>query len=91
MRGATLTRGPAQAVVGDLRVFVHDVIDAEREGERLAKEHEKLSKEVKAAEARLANPSFVDRAPANVVAEMRERLAGYKEQLAAVETAIAAP
>jgi valyl-tRNA synthetase len=87
---ATLPRGAAQAVVGDLALFVHDVIDPAKERERLSRERDKLAKEVSSAEARLANPSFVDRAPAPVVAEMRERLAGYREQLAAVEGALSA-
>jgi len=86
---AALPRGAAQVVVGDLRVFVHDVIDADKERERLTKEREKLLKEVTTCEAKLGNESFVARAPAAVVEEMRTRLDSYREQLAAVEAAIA--
>ncbi len=87
---AALPRGAAQVVVGDLRVFVHDVIDPDKERERLTKELARLQKEVKACEAKLGNESFVARAPGAVVDEMRARQCGYGEQLAAIEAALAA-
>jgi valyl-tRNA synthetase len=56
---------------------------------RLAKERERLRGEITKAEANLGNERFVQRAPANVVAEMRGRLAEFKAALARIEAQLA--
>ena len=81
--------GDAVKVVGDLEIFVHDVIDEGAERERLQGEQTKLQKEVAICEKKLGNAKFVDRAPAEVVAEQRERLASYQASLEAIERALA--
>jgi valyl-tRNA synthetase len=63
------------AVVGPHRLMPHIEVDAAAERERLGKEIAKKEAELKSAEARLANKSFVDRAPAEVVEQMKSRLA----------------
>jgi valyl-tRNA synthetase len=69
------------AVAGPHRVMVHVEIDAAAEGQRLSKEILRLEGEVAKSEARLANESFVARAPANVVEEVRKRLADDRETI----------
>jgi valyl-tRNA synthetase len=69
------------AVAGPHRVMVHVEIDAAAEGQRLTKEILRLEGEVGKAEAQLANESFVARAPAAVVEQMRKRLADFKETI----------
>ena len=69
------------AVAGAHRVMVHVEIDAAAEGERLSKEILRLEGEVAKSEARLANESFVARAPASVVEEVRKRLADDRETI----------
>jgi valyl-tRNA synthetase len=63
------------AIVGPHRLMPHIEIDAVAERERLTKEIARKEAELKSAEARLANKSFVDRAPAEVVQQMKSRLA----------------
>jgi valyl-tRNA synthetase len=87
---ADIERGKATAssVLGEFEVFVHDVIDAEAEKQRLEKQKETLLKGIKPIEGKLANENFVTRAKPEVVESSRQRLAELKEQLAAVEKLI---
>jgi valyl-tRNA synthetase len=65
-----------QLVVGEatLALPVGDVIDLEREQARLNKELERLAADIGKLEGKLGNASFLERAPADVVAEQRGRL-----------------
>jgi valyl-tRNA synthetase len=72
------------AVVGPHRIMPYIEVDPEKERERLGKEVARLQGEVARANAQLAKPSFVERAPAAVVQQMRERLAGFEATLAKV-------
>ncbi len=63
-------------VAGDLQIFVplKGMVDVVAEAERLNKEIGKIEKEIEMFSKKLENPSFVDRAPADVVAKEREKL-----------------
>jgi valyl-tRNA synthetase len=56
-------------------------VDAATEQARLTKEIARLEREIGKAKTKLANASFVDRAPAKVVEQERERLAGFEASL----------
>lgn len=73
----------SSAVVGDLEIFVplEGLIDVEKEKERLNKEINAYEGRLKGVTKKLENPNFVDRAPENVVAHEREKMANYKETL----------
>src|SRR5690606_18044407 len=64
----------------ELFIPLAGVIDLEKERARLRAELERLEGQVKATEGRLANESFVDRAPAEVVQREREKLGSFAEQ-----------
>ena len=65
----------ALALVGNLKVMVPlaGLIDLDAEKVRLGKEIAKKEAELKRLEGKLQNPSFVEKAPAEVVAKEREK------------------
>jgi valyl-tRNA synthetase len=66
----------ATALVGEMEVLIPlaDLIDKEAELARLEKEIARLRQELERAEKKLANPGFVEKAPAAVVEKEREKL-----------------
>ena len=60
------------------------------ERDRLDKEIARLENELRIVEAKLANASFVDKAPPAVVEEHRQRKTDFSEQLAQLRKARAA-
>jgi valyl-tRNA synthetase len=81
---AAFARATATApvsVVGELRVALHVEVDVEAERVRLGKEIARLEAEIAKAQAKLGNASFVERAPAAVVEQERQRLATFTQTL----------
>ena len=74
----------ALAMAHGAEVFVRleGVVDLAAERQRLAREVDRAAKEIAFLEGKLGRPDFVERAPAEIVARERERLA---EQQAARE------
>jgi valyl-tRNA synthetase len=64
-------------VAGDVQIYVplKGLVDVEAEEQRLLKEIGKADKEMEQFSRKLATPTFVDRAPADIVAREREKLA----------------
>ncbi len=89
--GADLAKpaNAAAAVVEDLQVFVHDVIDPQAERQRLDKQRQQIEGALRGVRAKLENPNFVERAKPEVVAQARQRASELTEQLQAVESHLA--
>jgi len=90
--GADVQRpsGSATFSLNDVDGFIslEGVIDLEAELKRLQAEVEKLKKHIEASKKKLANKNFVDRAPADVVAGVKETMAGNQKQLQSVQETI---
>ncbi|MEW9624272.1 valine--tRNA ligase [Rhodanobacter geophilus] len=76
----------AAAVVGSLRVLIPlaGLIDLGAEQARLAKEIARIEGEIRKCEGKLGNANFVANAPAEVVAQERQRIVDWNTQLAAL-------
>jgi valyl-tRNA synthetase len=83
---STLPDSPAPvAVVGEARLMLYKEVDPALEAERISKEIARVNGEIAKCKTKLSNPSFVERAPANVVDQERKRLAGFEELLAKLQ------
>ncbi|HRH87754.1 MAG TPA: valine--tRNA ligase [Rubrivivax sp.] len=78
---AEATRSTPVAVQGDARLALQVAIDVEAESARLAKEIARIEAEIGKATAKLGNASFVERAPAAVVAQEKQRLDDFRRTL----------
>jgi valyl-tRNA synthetase len=79
-------KGSATAVIGDVQVHVllKGLIDVKEEKRRLTKEIEKIIKELDGLTKKLANQAFVQKAPDEVVEEVRERVEGLTQRMGKV-------
>ena len=95
----TLTLGPAPKGVGahavltdgsDLFVALGGSIDVAQECKRLTTDRDRLDKQLAGLAAKLANESFVSRAPADVVAKEREKEQAWRTQVGALNAKLKA-
>ena len=86
------TAGMVQVITHAARGFIPmmELIDREKELARLNKEKAGAEKEIGMFSRQLSNEGFVNKAPANVVEEIRQKLTRAQEKLARVEESIAA-
>lgn len=81
-------RASARAVLGggaEVALPLEGLIDFAQERERLTKEQAKLKAEAERLEKQLGNPQFVERAPAEKVEELRQRVADIDQRMNALE------
>ena len=71
--------GAPIALVGDIKLLLKIEVDVAAERIRLGKEIERLANEITKARSKLGNESFVARAPAEVVAQEKQRLTGFEQ------------
>jgi valyl-tRNA synthetase len=69
------------AVAGPHRLMPHIEVDPAAERERVAKEISRLEGEIAKAQAKLGNAALVQRAPAQVVQQERDRLSAFQATL----------
>jgi len=84
-------KASARAVLvggAELAVPLEGLIDFEQERQRLGREQDKLLAEATKLEAQLANPSFVERAPAERVDEVRSRIADIAQRTSQLQQTI---
>lgn len=66
-----------------------ELVDIEKEIERLTKEKEKMLSEIQRVEKKLSNQGFVAKAPANVIDEEKAKGEKYKAILNQIEERLA--
>lgn len=74
------------AVIPDAVVYLplEDLVDFEKEKERLLKEKDRLEKELERSRKMLGNEKFVSRAPAAKIQEEKDKQAKYEQMMAQV-------
>ena len=84
--------GAVQVVTNDARLFIpmEDLIDKDKELERLNREKANCEKDIKMLSGKLSNEKFVSKAPANIVEQEREKLARAEEKMAKILESIQA-
>ena len=81
----------ATALCGEMQILIPlaGLIDKDAETARLNKEIEKIQKGLTGVEGRLNNPSFTDKAPENVVAQVRQQAEEQRAALSQLEQQLA--
>ena len=77
-------------VAGDVQIYVplKGLVDVAAEEERLLKEIGKIEKEIEMFSKKLESPAFVDRAPAEIVAKERQKLADVNAKKLVLEESL---
>jgi valyl-tRNA synthetase len=87
----TAPRASARAVLvggAEVAIPLEGLIDFDQERLRLRREQQKLQAETAKLAAQLANPNFVERAPAERVNELRERIADIAQRTAQLQQTV---
>ena len=80
-----------QIVTDKAHIFIPlaDMIDLDKERQRLEKERTSAEAEIERVKNKLSNENFVSRAPEAVVNAERVKLAKYEDKLTGIEQALA--
>jgi valyl-tRNA synthetase len=83
-------KGAVQDVLDECSLVLPlaEVIDLAQERQRLQKEMDKLKGEIVKLDKKLTNEQFLAKAPEEVVAEQRERLADSRQTMSKLQTAL---
>ena len=75
--------GAAAVILEDMEIFIplKGLVDIKEELAKLAKEEEKLNKELKKSENKLQNKNFLERAPKEIVQKERDKVERFKAKL----------
>lgn len=75
--------------MGEAFVPMNQLIDVDKEIERVTKEIARMEGEIARAEGKLNNPGFVAKAPEKVINEEREKLAVARDMMAKLQQRLA--
>jgi valyl-tRNA synthetase len=83
-------KGSIQTVLGEATLIlpIAEIIDLDKERERLAKEIGKLVANIEKIDAKLADEKFVNNAPAEIIAEQKSRRAENEAMMSKFSTAL---
>ena len=88
---STIPADAVSVVIPDAVVYLplEDLVDMEKEKERLTKEKERLTKELARSKGMLSNEKFLSRAPEAKVAEEKAKLEKYQQMMDDVNARLA--
>ena len=72
----------ARATAAGCDIYVEGLIDPAAEGQRIAKERDRLIKQQASLQGRLQNPAYADKAPPQLVQKTRDELLAVEAELA---------
>ena len=86
-----IDKDAVSSVITDGAIYMPfaELVDIDKEIERLKKEEKRLEGELKRSEGMLNNPNFVGKAPVAKIAEEKEKLAKYQGMMAQVKERLA--
>ena len=79
----------AVSEAAELFIPLGDLVDVAKETARLTKERDSVQRDIERGEAKLNNPGFTGKAPAQLVEQEREKLAVARDKLAKLNARIA--
>lgn len=84
------TEGKVGAITADAKAYMPlgELIDTEKEKERLMKEISKLGSEIERIDKKLSNKGFTEKAPQNVIEAEKQKRAGYEKTLENTQKAL---
>ena len=84
---ASRPEGSAAVILEDMEIFIplKGLVDIKEELAKLAKEEEKLNKELTKSEKKLLNKNFLERAPKEIVQKEKDKVARFKAKLEKIE------
>ena len=84
---AGIAEDAVSSVIADAVIYMPfaDLVDIEKEIERLTKEKDRLTKELARVNGMLSNEKFISKAPEAKIAEEKEKLAKYTQMMEQVE------
>jgi valyl-tRNA synthetase len=82
--GGERPKGSVVTVLGEVTVLVglRGLVDSKKEADRIANSIKKAEKDIGVLEKRLGNPAYLEKAPPELVVEVREQLATLQRQVA---------
>ncbi len=72
----------------DVFMPLEGVIDIDEYKDKLSRDLKKAKAEFEKVEKKLKNPKFMENAPDEVVAEVKEKFAGFEEQVSSIESSL---
>ncbi|MDR0974246.1 MAG: valine--tRNA ligase [Ruminococcus sp.] len=83
VKKASDTDGMVTAITADAKLFIPfgELVDREKELERLTKEKAKVQKDIDFSSGKLSNPGFTSKAPASQIEAEEQKLAAAKEKM----------
>src|SRR5690606_18407277 len=83
--GLSAPANAARGIVGQAEIYIEGLIDPAAEQQRIAKKRQELENRIQSMKGRLANESYIAKAPPHLVQQTKDQLAAAEAELAKLE------